>query len=75
MNAWVIEFGGGWVEPFVTRKMFDTVEGDWFGITNVFKHLETWEACGMRPAAVDTDNGSSREGGVSPDMEGSESFG
>ena len=39
MNAWIIDFGGGWVEPFMSRKTWGTVEGDLQGVQNVFEHL------------------------------------
>lgn len=39
MNVWVVEFGGGRVEPFVNRRIYDTTDGDSHGIEKAFEHL------------------------------------
>ncbi|TVY37851.1 hypothetical protein LSUB1_G005546 [Lachnellula subtilissima] len=35
-DAWIVDFGGGWVEGFVERKKAGTKEGDWQGVGNIF---------------------------------------
>ncbi|KFY18108.1 hypothetical protein V491_04857 [Pseudogymnoascus sp. VKM F-3775] len=35
-NAWVVDFGGGWIVEFVPRKKSGTKEGDWIGIRKIF---------------------------------------
>lgn len=40
MDAWVIDFGGGWIEPFVPRRLRHTVDGDLHGIRKVFEYLD-----------------------------------
>ncbi|TVY94529.1 hypothetical protein LAWI1_G000215 [Lachnellula willkommii] len=35
-DAWIVDFGGGWVEEYVDRKKAGTKEGDWQGVRNIF---------------------------------------
>lgn len=38
-NAWVMGFGRGWEEPFVTQETYGTAEGDLAGVKMVFEDL------------------------------------
>jgi len=37
IDAWVVDFGSGWIEDFVDRKKAGTNEGDWQGVQNIFE--------------------------------------
>jgi hypothetical protein len=34
-DAWVVDFGSGWIEDFVDRKKAGTKEGDWQGVQRI----------------------------------------
>ncbi|KAF2118029.1 hypothetical protein BDV96DRAFT_571286 [Lophiotrema nucula] len=36
-DAWVVDFGGGYIEGFVPRKLKETKKGDWEGFNKIFK--------------------------------------
>ena len=40
-DAWVVDFGGGWIEEFVQRKKAGTKEGDWQGLRKIFEEWIT----------------------------------
>lgn len=35
-NAWVVDFGGGWIVEFVPCMKSGTKEGDWIGVGKIF---------------------------------------
>lgn len=35
-DAWLLDFGGGWVEEFVDSEKAGTKEGDWQGVRRIF---------------------------------------
>jgi len=40
-DAWIVDFGGGWIEDFVDRKKAGTKEGDWQGVQRIFEEWIT----------------------------------
>lgn len=39
-NAWVLDFGGGWTDGWVSERLHDTKEGDLEGLNNIISKLE-----------------------------------
>ena len=35
-NAWIVDFGGGWLEEYVRRHEAGTKKGDWKGVHRTF---------------------------------------
>ena len=36
LDAWIVDFGGGWVERFLSREESGTKEGDWKAVRKIF---------------------------------------
>ncbi|KAI1101478.1 hypothetical protein F4804DRAFT_315855 [Jackrogersella minutella] len=38
-DAWIIDFGGGWTDGWVSQELSGTVEGDWVGVKRILEFL------------------------------------
>lgn len=38
-DAWLIDFGGGWTEGWISQELAGTVEGDELAVKKIFEFL------------------------------------